>query len=83
MIGKDQWHPGFNGQYRNVLLRIHKNAFIDTPEDFQDHINRFPRPTTDWDRIVAFNQAGAAFTSVAGQGTEEYKVIGGGDNAFP
>jgi hypothetical protein len=37
----------------------------------------------EWDRIVAVNQAGAAFASVPGQGQEEYKVVGGGENVFP
>ena len=81
--GKQFSYQGFNGIFANVIYKLGAGAFVDNMEQFIAVVAGTKKPFDDWNKIVTYEQVADAIPSVQGQGVEEWRVIGGGDNSFP
>lgn len=81
--GQSFGSPGFNGQFVAVTLRVGAGAFIDGEDQLNAFIKTQVNPVVPFDRTVVFNQISDPANIVPGVGAEEFKPIGGGENAFP
>jgi hypothetical protein len=84
LAGKQFSYPGLNGQFTKVNYRLGNGAFIDSVEQFKPYlVNQGTHPGINWDKIVTLNQVTETIESAVGKGSEEYKLVGGGEAAFP
>jgi hypothetical protein len=78
--GKNFQYPGLNGQFNKVLYRLGDGAFVDNVDDFKTLINKVgPAPGPNFDKIFTVSMVNETIDSGIGKGTDEYKIVGGGD----
>lgn len=52
VIGKDPWHPAFNGQIANIAIKFGPGAFVDKFDFWKRHLdNRIPHPPADDNKL--------------------------------
>ncbi|CAD8140693.1 unnamed protein product [Paramecium octaurelia] len=81
--GKDSnRYPGFNGLFSQIVFSAKEGAFLDTLDDFKDHISRTIIPVHDLDRLYKHELVEDTISRKVNE-NPIYDELGGGAQKFP